>query len=108
MALVVVPGRQSLSDDEFLASFGTADGKGLGTTLLLDAATRRDPTDVELALVVCFRFGFSNAHVPVLVSLAFAHWHQRHEDVAMALGRIKSPESVEALAHLAEWIPSYL
>lgn len=108
MALVVVPGRESLSDDEFLAGFDTTYGEALGLDLLRDAAAHRDPVDVELALVVCFRFGFSADHVPLLISLAFADWHQRHEDVAMALGRIRAPESVDALAHLAEWVPSYL
>lgn len=108
MALVVVPGREALSDDEFLERLGRTDGEALGVDLLRDAAARHDPVDVELALVVCFRFGFGDGHVPLLVSLAFADWHQRHEDVAMALGRIRSPESVQALAHLAEWVPSYL
>lgn len=108
MALVVVPGRESLTYDEFLEGFATTDGEALGLDLLRDAAARHDPVDVELALVVCFRSGFSDGHVPLLVSLAFTAWHQRHEDVAMALGRIKSPESVEALAHLAEWVPNYL
>ena len=108
MALVVVPGRETLSADEFLEGFGTTDGEALGLDLLGDAVARHDPVDVELALVVCFRFGFSDDHVPLLLTLAFADWHQRHEDVATALGKIRSPASVEALAHLAEWVPSYL
>jgi hypothetical protein len=108
MALAVVPGRETLSNDEFLEGFGTTDGEALGLDLLRDAAGRHDPVDVELALVVCFRFGFSDGHVPVLLSLAFTDWHQRHEDVAMALGKLRSPASVEALAHLADWVPSYL
>lgn len=107
-ALVVVPGRETLSTDEFLEGFGTTDGEALGLDVLREAVARRDPVDVELALVVCFRFGFSGGHVPLLVTLTFAAWHQRHEDVAMALGKIGSPASVEALVRLAEWVPSYL
>ena len=108
MALVIVPGRESLSKHEFLAEFGATDGEALGLDLLRDAIARRDPVDVELALVVCSKFGFSDGHVSLLVSLAVADWHQRHEDVAMALGSLRSPESVEALAHLAKWVPTYL
>lgn len=37
-----------------------------------------------------------------------ADWHQRHEDVASALGELRSPASVDALVHLAEWVPGYL
>ena len=109
MALVVAPGgREALSADEFLREFGVTDGMALGLDLLRDAVDRRDPVDVELALIVCFRFGFSEGHLQLLLTLAFADWHQRHEDVAMALGKIRSPASVEALVHLARWVPGYL
>ena len=108
LALVVVPGREAASADAFLKVFGATDGEGLGLELLRDAVARCDPIDVELALVVCFRFGFADAHLELLHSLCFADWHQRHEDVAMALGQIRSPGSVDALARLAAWVPSYL
>jgi len=80
----------------------------LGLDLLRDAVARRDPIDVELSLVVCFKFGFSDDHLSPLLALAFADWHQRHEDVARALGKLRSPASVDALVHLAEWVPGYL
>jgi hypothetical protein len=57
---------------------------------------------------VCFKFGFSEDHIQPLLNLAFADWHQRHEDVAMAFQKLKAPSSVPALAHLAEWVPKYL
>jgi HEAT repeat protein len=57
---------------------------------------------------VCFKFGFSDDHLQPLITLAFADWHQRHEDVAMALGKLRSPSSVDALVHLAQWVPGYL
>lgn len=108
-ALVVVPaGRAPLPPAEFLREFGAADGVQLGLDLLADAIDRRDPVDVELALVVCFTFGFSGDHVQPLITLAFADWHQRHEDVALALEELKAPASVDALAHLARWVPDYL
>ena len=109
MELFVVPGgRQPLSSDEFLCRFGAADGIALGLALLRDAVERRDPVDVELALVVCFRFGFSDAHLEPLITLAFADWHQQHEDVAAALGKLRSPAAVDALVRLAWWVPAYL
>lgn len=109
MALYVLPGgRQPMSSEEFLRRFGAADGITLGLDLLRDAIERRDPLDVELALVVGFSFGFSDRHLQPLITLAFADWHQRHEDVASALGRLKSPAAVDALLHLAQWVPAYL
>jgi HEAT repeat protein len=108
MALFVVPGRQPMSNEQFLKKFGAVDGRDLGLDLLRDAVNRRDPVDVELALVVCFRFGFTNDHLQPLLTLAFADWHQRHEDVASALGELRSPASIDALAHLARWVPAYL
>jgi hypothetical protein len=108
MALFVLPGRRPMSNEQFLKAFGAADGRALGLDLLRDAVGRRDPVDVELALVVCFRFGFTGGHLQPLLTLAFADWHQRHEDVASALGELRSPASVDALAHLAQWVPAYL
>jgi hypothetical protein len=109
LALVVAPGRRRpVAPEEFLRCFGVSDGVVLGLDLLRDAIERRDPVDVELALIVCFTFGFSGDHLEPLVKLAFANWHERHEDVATALGRIGSPGSVDALVHLAEWVPAYL
>jgi len=35
-------------------------------------------------------------------------WHTRHEDVVAALGRLRSPDTVEALYHATQWIPEYL
>jgi HEAT repeat protein len=109
MALVVLPiGRQPLAADEFLREFDASDGVVLGLDLLRDAVDRHDPVDVELALIVCFKFGFSDDHLQPLLTLAFADWHQRHEDVASALGRLGLPASVDALLHLAQWVPPYL
>lgn len=108
MALVVVPGRASMPEEEFLRAFGATDGARLGIDLLWDAARRHDATDVELALIVCLRFGLLPGHVEPLVDLAFAEWHQRHEDVATALGKLGLPAAVDALVHLATWVPDYL
>jgi hypothetical protein len=75
---------------------------------LRDSTQRCDATDVELALIVCFSFGFASQHFDLLIDLAFADWHQRHVDVAFALAQYRSPAAVDALHHLADWVPSYL
>ncbi|HEV2239235.1 MAG TPA: hypothetical protein VGR57_21445 [Ktedonobacterales bacterium] len=108
IALATVPGRQPMSKEQFLREFRTENGVVLGLVLLREATARQDPVDVALALVVCFRFGFTDGHLQPLLTLAFADWHQRHEDVASALGKLRSPASVDALAHLAQWVPAYL
>lgn len=107
--MALVPGgKVTISKDEFLRQFGSSDGPTLGLDLLRDAVNRHDPIDVEMALIVCFKFGFTDDHVEPLIQLAYADWHRRHEDVASALGEIRSPLSVDALAHLAKWVPNYL
>lgn len=109
MALVVAPGgSEPMAAADFLEAFGAPDGLVLGLDLLRDAVARRDPDSVELSLIVCFNFGFSLDHLDPLVALAFADWHERHEDVASALGRLRSPAAVAPLLHLAEWVPAYL
>lgn len=109
MALVTMPGRRPpLPPDEFLRCFGASDGVVLGLKLLREAVARHDPVDVELALIVCSKFGFTDEHLKPLLELAFADWHQQHENVANALGKIRSPASVNALVHLARWVPDYL
>lgn len=109
LSLVTVPGGASRATRaDFVESFGAADGVSLGLDLLEDAVRRSDPLDVELALVVCFAFGFTKGHRPLLELLAIAEWHQRHEDVASALGRVGSATSIRALTHLARWVPEYL
>ena len=47
-------------------------------------------------------------HLDLLVQLASADWHHKHEDVVSALGQLRSPAAVEALYHAAWWVPDYL
>jgi hypothetical protein len=109
LGLVIAPGRPAQkSPEDVLREFGATDGPALGADLLQDAAARRDPLEVELALVVCFTFGFSERHLAPLIELAFVDWHHAHEDVASALEDIGSPAAVRALRHLATWVPGYL
>ncbi len=101
-------GERRLSKEAFLRQNGVTDGVALGLDYLREAVHRRDPVDLELALIVSFVFGFSDEHLGLLIPLAWADWHFRHEDLVSALERIHSPAAVEALAHLARWKPDYM
>src|SRR5262245_52681188 len=111
MGLVIVPGRPVATAEDlvrFLEWFGATDGVELGLTLVRDAVRRRDRGDFQFAMVVGFRFGFSDDYRSLLVPLAFEEWHHSHEDIAMVLQDLGSREVVGALVHLAEWVPAYL
>lgn len=107
-ALIVSTALGNAAPDEVLSAFGTGDGAQLGLDLLRDAVTRCDATDVEMALVVGFTFGFTDAHLPLLIDLATASWHQRHEDVVRAIDPFHSPTAIAALVDAAQWVPGYL
>jgi hypothetical protein len=100
-------GRQSTPED-VLRHFGTTDGIALGLRLLRDAVDRRDGLETDLALAVCFMFDFTMDHLELLAELASAEWHRSHEDVANELDYLRTPAAVDALYHLAWWIPDYL
>lgn len=109
MSLVVVPGRgRQGSPEQVLRHFGATDGKALGLSLLRDAVDREESLDVEMALIVCATFGFTMGHLDLLVRLASAGWHHKHEDVVSALGQLRAPAAVGALYHAAWWVPDYL
>ena len=101
-----------MTNDEFLAEwgarYGAEDGAHLGFRLLSCAMDERRADDVEWALIVCSVFGYCEAHIPLLLSLADADWHHSHEDVAWMLGIIGGAQAVPALVHLATWVPDYL
>lgn len=108
-SLVISPGQGRLLEPaEFLERFGSTDGQGLGLELLRDAVERHDRVDVELALIVCGVFGITSDHLGLLLQLASADWHRRHEDVATYLGELRRPNTVGALYSLTQWVPEYL
>ncbi len=109
MALVIVPGRDRAgSPEQVLRQFGTDDGQALGLDLLRDASCHRDQLDLELALVVCFTFGFTAGHLDLLIQLAGEDWHFCHEDVVAGLDTLRSRQAIDALVHAAWWVPPYL
>jgi uncharacterized protein (DUF1501 family) len=107
--MIFVPGRgRKGSPEDVLRHFGAVDGQALGLSLLADVVVREDGDDAEAALIVCFVFGMTADHLELLVLLASAGWHRRHEDVAIALDGLRAPGTVEALLHLTQWVPDYL
>jgi hypothetical protein len=92
-----------------LRCFGSSNGAELGLALLRDAIADHDSADLEAALLVSETFGFRAGHLPLLLELASADWHYKHEDVVWYLGKnYQSPEVVEALISATEWVPEYL
>lgn len=107
--MVAAPGGEATtSPADFLRQFGATDGQTLGLKLLRDALDRRDPVDVEMALIVADVFGVTGDHLEPLVALASEDWHFKHEDVVTLLGRLRSPDAVDALYETAQWVPAYL
>jgi hypothetical protein len=109
MSMAVVPGRPTRgTPEDVLRHFGSADGKALGLRLLRAAAADRDADGVELALMVCFTFGFTADQLDTLIQLSSEDWHHRHEDVISALDELRTPAAVPALYQATQWVPDYL
>ncbi|MEU6934188.1 HEAT repeat domain-containing protein [Streptomyces sp. NPDC046385] len=110
MGLVFVPGKgRARTLDEVLAHYGESDGGALALRLLRQAVERRDAGDVEMALIVKANAGASgDEFLEPLIELAGADWHKRHEDVVSSLAKLRSPETVQALALATRWVPEYL
>ncbi|MFH9644448.1 HEAT repeat domain-containing protein [Streptomyces albidoflavus] len=107
--LVTYPGSAPRgTPEDVLRHFGTDDGRALGLELLREAVAERDGGQVEMALIVADRFGLSPACLEPLITSCSADWHRAHEGVVSALGTLRSPASVRALQHLADWVPDYL
>lgn len=68
---------------------------------LESAIGARDPESVESAINQAFPV-LHPIHVPALILLAEASWHQRHEDVVKALQELRSPDAVGALPNMRE------
>jgi hypothetical protein len=93
-----------MSEDQFLRDFplgSEAAASAAGLAMLREAVRTSDPVGVEFGLYLGHRFGISADYLDVLCELATANWHQRHEDVVAALGKLKSPMSVDALYNAA-------
>lgn len=96
--LAVVTGQ--VNETEFVESFSYNPSER-ALHWLREGLTARDNLAIELALHLGLRFGLKAEMTPILKQLTTAGWHQRHEDVAEALGRLAQPGSEAALYTLA-------
>jgi hypothetical protein len=92
-----------ISEDEFHRQFPIVPGaaSAAGLAMLQRAVQTPDPVGVEFGLYLGHRFGISPEYLDVLIALAGASWHERHEDVVDGLAKLKAPTSVDALYGLA-------
>jgi HEAT repeat protein len=107
-SLVVAPGRRAAgSKEDVLRHFGTTDGAALGIRLLGEAIDDKSPVDLEAALIVCGVFGTRPEHLRYLVGLLTTDWHEQHETIVTMLADLRSPDAIDALYHVATWVPEY-
>ncbi|MFV0442097.1 MAG: hypothetical protein ACK5Q5_00850 [Planctomycetaceae bacterium] len=93
----------SVSDTEFRRKFrrhSELDGT-LVLQLLREALRDRDKSAVECAMIAGRRFGSDASHVPVLLQLLNADWHQKHEDIVSRLGELRPMRAIDYLFHIA-------
>lgn len=92
-----------ISETEFCRDYATEgiELRLLGLTILRRSLKERDPVGVEFGLYLAHRFGISTDYQDVLVALAHADWHERHEDVIDGLAKLRATASVDALFHAA-------
>ncbi|WP_405808456.1 HEAT repeat domain-containing protein [Streptomyces sp. NBC_01520] len=109
LSLVTYPGRDPEgTPEQVLRHFNAKDGHTLGLDLLRDALHQRDSVAVEMALIVGFTFGITSDYLEELVELCSADWHHKHEDVVSAIGKLHTPDAVDALYQATQWVPGYL
>lgn len=107
--LIINLATNRISKESFLQAFrGSLDGIVLSAELLDEALLHVNSTEVEMALIVGFVFGFDTRHLESLIRLESASWHVKHEDVVTALDRIRDNRAIPALVHATKWIPDYL
>lgn len=92
-----------ISEDEFYRSYPLARGEAshAGQVMLARALKERDAAGAEFGLYLGARFGITDEYLDVLLELATAPWHERHEDIVDALAILKSPKSVDTLVRAA-------
>jgi hypothetical protein len=76
--------------------------------MLSRALRDKDGVGVEFGLYLGFRFGTSPDYLTPLLGLAEGDWHQRHEDVVLALEKLLDPSSIDVLSRVACTMYDYL
>lgn len=108
--LVIALALGKLSEAELLRQFPAApeDRHSLGPRMLRAALANRDPDAVESGIILGYHFGLGRDYVELLERLVGEDWHQKHEDIVLALGKLRSPTSVEPLYAAAQSLHAYL
>lgn len=108
--LVIDLALKRVSEEDFLRSFPASPDQrqSLGLEVLRFALSEKDPDAVECGTILGYHFGMTTDYVDVLGALALVDWHRDHEDVVFALGKLKSPRSVEPLFLAAQKSHGYL
>lgn len=98
-----------LSEDALLKHLGVtrSDVQERILKMLERVLAEQDGDALEYVLYLGHWFGLSNAHLPVLETLAVAPWHECHEDVVDALATLRSATSVGALYQAATSVFPY-
>lgn len=88
-----------VSEAQFCEAFSTspAEVKGLGLMVLQESLQRQDAVLVELGLYIGHRFGFTDGHSAILMSVVEADWHSQHENAVDGLAKLGDPSSVDTL-----------
>ena len=92
-----------ISESGFLSAFGHnfRAYPRRAVELLEKARQERSPIDVELSLILLYKFGGLPEALHLLNQLLVEGWHSRHEDIALALEELHDPTSVEPLYQAA-------
>lgn len=72
------------------------------------SAQQKDPDRFEEALSACFPMRHGEELCELLSHVLVEDWHFRHEDVALAIQKLKCTCAVEALERRASCNPDYL
>ncbi|WP_137940507.1 hypothetical protein [Chitinivorax sp. B] len=102
-ALILDLSLGKISKDKFLRLFsGQVEMNG---SYLCDELHRaflsKDADDIEHLLLLGFQFGIADNCSEVLCKLILEGWHMQHENIAMILKELKSPNSVDYLYQAA-------
>ena len=92
-----------ISEDEFIRQF-PVDIDAVENQLhhlLKDGLTNRSSVDIECAMLFGFHFGFSEIHGALLCEVLRGNWHMQHENVVLALQKIKFSPAVNDLYETA-------
>lgn len=99
-----------ISENQFFQEYPSSREKigSLTQSMLWDALNQKDADGVSFGVLLMYHFGITKDFLEVLKILAEEPWHQTHEDIVFALGKLKDPSSIEILSRTAVAVHPYL